>query len=46
MSYVIGTTHKNILTPEQSAEKFRLLAGMKEYVAQATRENAPPPKTT
>ena len=38
MSYVIGTTHKNILTPEQSAEKFRLLAGMKEYVAEQTRE--------
>lgn len=34
MSYVNGTTHKNILTPEQSAEKFRLLAGMKEYVAE------------
>ncbi len=38
MSYVIGTTHKNILTPEQSAEKFRLLGGMKEYVAEKTRE--------
>jgi len=37
MSYVIGTTHKNILTPEQSAEKFRLLAGMKDYVAEQTR---------
>lgn len=37
MSYVIGTSHKNILTPEQSAEKFRLLAGMKEYVAEQTR---------
>lgn len=37
MSYVIGTTHKNILTPEQTAEKFRLLAGMKEYVAEKTR---------
>ncbi|WP_196489972.1 hypothetical protein [Erythrobacter donghaensis] len=34
MSYVIGTSHKNILTPEQSAEKFRLLAGMKDYVAE------------
>ncbi len=37
MSYVIGTMHKNILTPEQSAEKFRLLAGMKDYVAEQTR---------
>jgi cytochrome P450 len=36
MSYVIGTSHKNILTPEQTAEKFRLLAGMKEYVAEQT----------
>ena len=37
MSYVIGTTHKNILTPEQTAEKFALLAGMKDYVAEQTR---------
>ena len=44
MSYVIGTTHKNILTPEQSAEKFRLLAGMKEYVAQETREKRANPQ--
>lgn len=44
MSYVIGTTHKNILTPEQSAEKFRLLAGMKEYVAEQTREKRARPK--
>lgn len=44
MSYVIGTTHKNILTPEQSAEKFRLLAGMKEYVAQQTREKRAHPR--
>lgn len=44
MSYVIGTTHKNILTPEQSAEKFRLLAGMKEYVAEKTREKRSHPQ--
>ena len=44
MSYVIGTTHKNILTPEQSAEKFRLLAGMKDYVAQVTREKRARPQ--
>lgn len=44
MSYVIGTTHKNILTPEQSAEKFRLLAGMKEYVAEQTREKRARPR--
>jgi cytochrome P450 len=44
MSYVIGTTHKNILTPEQSAEKFRLLAGMKEYVAEQTLEKRANPR--
>ena len=44
MSYVIGTTHKNILTPEQTAEKFRLLAGMKEYVAEKTREKRADPQ--
>ncbi|MGY6550862.1 MAG: cytochrome P450 [Erythrobacter sp.] len=44
MSYVIGTTHKNILTPEQSAEKFRLLAGMKDYVAEQTRAKRAKPK--
>ncbi len=44
MSYVIGTTHKNILTPEQTAEKFRLLAGMKEYVAEKTREKRAAPQ--
>ncbi len=37
MSYVHGTTHKNILTPQQTVEKFRLLGGMKEYVADQTR---------
>ena len=44
MSYVIGTSHKNILTPEQSAEKFRLLAGMKEYVAEQTQEKRARPQ--
>jgi len=44
MSYVIGTTHKNILAPEQSAVKFRLLAGMKEYVADKTREKRADPQ--
>jgi cytochrome P450 len=44
MSYVIGTTHKNILTPEQTAEKFRLLAGMKDYVAEKTREKRGDPQ--
>ncbi len=44
MSYVIGTTHKNILTPEQTAEKFALLAGMREYVAEQTREKRARPQ--
>lgn len=44
MSYVIGTSHKNILTPEQSAEKFRLLAGMKEYVAEQTAKKRDHPQ--
>lgn len=44
MSYVHGTTHKNILTPEQTAEKFRLLAGMKDYVADQTREKRARPQ--
>jgi len=38
MSYVYGATHKNILTPEQTEEKFRLLGGFKQYVADKTRE--------
>lgn len=44
MSYVIGSTHKNILAPEQAAEKFRLLAGMKDYVAEKTREKRTNPQ--
>jgi len=32
MSYVHGCGHNNILTPEQTAEKFRLLAGLSDYV--------------
>lgn len=37
MSYVHGCGHNNILTPEQSAEKFRLLAGFSEYVGDRVR---------
>lgn len=44
MSYVIGTSHKNILTPEQTQEKFRLLAGMKDYVAEQTRKKRAAPQ--
>lgn len=32
MSYVHGCGHNNILTPEQTREKFRLLAGFSDYV--------------
>jgi cytochrome P450 len=38
MSYVIGTTHRNILTPEQTAEKFEKLAGFKDYVNDKVRQ--------
>jgi cytochrome P450 len=44
MSYVYGATHKNILTPEQTKEKFRLLGGFKQYVADKTREKRANPK--
>jgi len=37
MSYVYGATHRNILTAEQTREKFRLLGGFKDYVAAMTR---------
>lgn len=38
MSYVHGCGHNNKLTPEQSREKFRLLAGFSDYVRDAVRE--------
>jgi len=44
MSYVHGRTHRNLLTPEQTREKFRLLAGMKDYVAEKTREKRANPQ--
>ena len=37
MSYVHGCGHNNILTPEQTAEKFRLLAGFSDYVRDTVR---------
>jgi len=37
MSYVHGCGHNNVLTPEQSAEKFRLLAGFSDYVGTHVR---------
>lgn len=38
MSYVHGCGHNNKLTPEQTAEKFRLLAGFSDYVQDKVRE--------
>ncbi|WP_328831912.1 cytochrome P450 [Thermaurantiacus tibetensis] len=38
MSYVFGRGHNNILTEEQKAEKFRLLAGFSDYVREKVRE--------
>lgn len=37
MSYVHGCGHNNVLTAEQTAEKFRLLAGMSDYVRDQVR---------
>jgi cytochrome P450 len=33
MAFVYGKGHRNLLTPEQTAEQLRLLDGFKEYVA-------------
>jgi cytochrome P450 len=38
MSYVHGCGHNNILTPEQTREKFRLLAGFSDYVREQVCE--------
>ena len=38
MSYVHGCGHNNVLTAEQTAEKFRLLAGFSDYVRDKVRE--------
>ena len=37
MSYVHGCGHNNVLTAEQTAEKFRLLAGFSDYVGEHVR---------
>jgi cytochrome P450 len=44
MSYVHGCGHNNILTPEQTAEKFRLLAGMSDYVRDQVRAKRTTPQ--
>ena len=38
MSYVHGCGHNNVLSAEQTAEKFRLLAGFSDYVRDKVRE--------
>ena len=44
MSYVHGCGHNNILTPEQTREKFRLLDGMSDYVRDRVREKRANPR--
>jgi cytochrome P450 len=44
MSYVHGCGHNNILTPEQTREKFRLLAGFSDYVREQVREKRARPR--
>lgn len=44
MSYVHGCGHNNVLTPEQTTEKFRLLAGFSDYVRDLVREKRARPQ--
>ncbi len=44
MAFVHGRGHRNILTPEQTAEQMRLLAGFAEYVAGWVIEKRARPK--
>ena len=44
MSYVHGCGHNNILTADQTAEKFRLLAGFSDYVRDKVREKRAAPR--
>lgn len=44
MSYVHGCGHNNILTPEQTREKFELLAGFGDYVREKTRDKRSDPQ--
>jgi cytochrome P450 len=44
MSYVHGTGHNNVLTPELTREKFRLLAGFSDYVRDHVREKRARPR--
>jgi cytochrome P450 len=44
MSYVHGCGHNNVLTPEQTTEKFRLLAGLSDYVGDQVRAKRAAPQ--
>ena len=44
MSYVHGCGHNNILTPEQTSEKFCLLAGFSGYVRDHVRDRRARPR--
>jgi cytochrome P450 len=43
MSYVHGCGHNNKLTPEQTKEKFRLLAGFSDYVRDKVKQRRAQP---
>ena len=43
MAYVHGCGHNNVLTAEQTAEKFRLLAGFSDYVQDHVRRRRAQP---
>lgn len=44
MSYVHGCGHNNVLTEEQTREKFRLLAGFSDYVRDMVKEKRSDPQ--
>lgn len=44
MAFVYGHTHKNLLTPEQTKEQMRILAGFKEYVQEQVTEKRKRPR--
>lgn len=44
MAFVYGHGHRNLLTPEQTAEQIRILDGFKEYVADKVIEKRKTPR--
>jgi cytochrome P450 len=44
MPFVFGHTHRNLLTPEQTAEQTRILQGFKDYVHHQVLEKRRAPK--